>query len=115
MAVKPAPLNATFMLSAILGFLISVMYIKKLSLSWAIAFAIVFAIMIISSLISMVRAPVSGQLMPNLERDLQKKEPTFAGIEKQLPKAMPTNKKKAVKKKAVKKKSKKKVKPKNKK
>jgi uncharacterized protein YacL len=70
MAVKPAPLNASFMVTAILGLLISVVYVRKLSLTWAFAFSIVFIIMIISALISMVQAPVKGQLMPKFEREI---------------------------------------------
>ncbi len=66
---KPAPLNAAFMLTAMLGFLISVVYVRKIDLSWAVAFAIVFFIMIIAALIAMVQAPVKGQLMPRLERE----------------------------------------------
>ncbi|MBN2112388.1 hypothetical protein JW707_04800, partial [Candidatus Woesearchaeota archaeon] len=63
---------------------------------------------IVASLISMVRAPVRGQLMPRLEKELLEKEPAVAEIEKQLPKAVLPKKKKAVKKKAKKKAKKKK-------
>ncbi len=67
MAARSAPLNATFMIAAILGFLISVVYIRKYDVTWAFAFALVFVLMIIASLIAMVNAPVKGQLMPQLE------------------------------------------------
>ncbi len=67
---KPAPLNAAFMLTAMLGFLISVVYVRTIDLSWAVAFSIVFFIMIIAALIAMVQAPVKGQLMPLLEKEL---------------------------------------------
>ncbi len=74
MAKRIAPLNASFMLTAILGFLISVIYVRKIDISWATAFAIVFFIMIIAALISMVKAPVRGQLMPRLEKEMQEKD-----------------------------------------
>ena len=82
MAKRIAPLNASFMLTAILGFLISVMYVSKIDLSWATAFAIVFLIMIIAALISMVKAPVRGQLMPTLEKELQEKDYVLEKIKK---------------------------------
>jgi hypothetical protein len=34
----------------------------------------------------MVLAPVRGQLMPRLEKELKKKEPALEGIEKEIPK-----------------------------
>ena len=96
MAVKPAPLNASFMVTAILGLLISVMYVRKLSPTWAFAFSLVFIIMIISALISMVQAPVKGQLMPKLEKEFGAK-PTRVKISKARP--VKRAKKKAKKKK----------------
>lgn len=82
MARKIAPLNASFMLTAILGFLISVVYVRKIDISWATAFAIVFLIMIIAALISMVNAPVQGQLMPRLEKDIIEKDYILEKIKK---------------------------------
>ena len=77
--VKPAPLNASFMVTAILGLLISVMYVRKLSVSWAFAFSIVFIIMIISALISMIQAPVKGQLVPKFEK-LEAEKPKITRV-----------------------------------
>lgn len=74
MRVKPAPLNASFMLTAMLGFLISVVYVRKIDMTWAFAFAVIFLIMIIAALISMVQAPARGQLMPTLEREFKEPE-----------------------------------------
>lgn len=72
MAFRPAPLNTSFMLTGILGFLISLVYIyPKLDESWGFAFALVFFAMIIASLISMARAPAEGQLMPQLEKEIE--------------------------------------------
>ena len=93
--VKPAPLNASFMVTAILGLLISVIYVRKLSLTWAFAFSLVFIIMIISALISMVQAPVKGQLMPKLEK-IAAEEPK---IRKVIPKKSKAKKKAKKKKK----------------
>jgi len=75
MAGKVAPLNVSFMLTAMLGFLISVIYVRKIDVSWATAFAIVFFMMIVASFISMFKAPVRGQLMPKLEKGMN--EPDF--------------------------------------
>lgn len=94
---KVAPLNSAFMLTAILGFLISVMYVRKLSVTWAIAFGLVFFLMIIAALISMIEAPVRGQLMPKLEKETREKDYVLEIINKKY-------KKKPKKKKASKKK-----------
>ena len=52
MQVKVSPLNSTFMLISILGFLISIIWVRSISLSWGIAFALVFFLMFVSSMIS---------------------------------------------------------------
>ncbi len=82
MAKKIAPLNASFMLTAILGFLISVIYVRKIDLSWATAFAIVFLIMIIAAFISMLKAPVGGQLMPKFEKETREPDYVLQKIKK---------------------------------
>jgi len=79
---KVAPLNASFMVSAILGFLISVIYVRKIDVSWATAFAIVFLIMIVAALISMVKAPVTGQLMPQFEKGMRESDFVLKNIKK---------------------------------
>ena len=104
-AVKPAPLNATFMLTAILGFLISVVYVRKISMTWAFAFGFVFLLMIFASLISMIQAPVRGQLMPNLEKEMT--EPKLSIFKTRKRSAKRKSKKKPAKKKKSKKKAKK--------
>ncbi|MBN1645998.1 hypothetical protein JW868_03075 [Candidatus Woesearchaeota archaeon] len=54
-----APLNNTFTVTVILGFLISIFWIApQWSEAWGAAFAIVFLMMFIASMISMTRAPV---------------------------------------------------------
>ncbi len=59
---KAAPLSSSFMLAAILGFLISTLYVWKQSKAFGFAFAIIFAIMFVASLVSMRRAPVEAEL-----------------------------------------------------
>jgi len=56
------PLSAGFMVTSIIGFFISLLYISRLSLPMSIAFAVVFLCMFIASLISMSRASPDAQL-----------------------------------------------------
>lgn len=57
----PAPLPASFMLTAILGFIISALWVFPLSYNWGLAFVIFFSIMFITSIINMTRAPAMPQ------------------------------------------------------
>ena len=57
-----APLNTSFMVAAMVGFLVSVLYIPRFSLNWAFAFGLVFTCMFVASLISMVSGPETEQL-----------------------------------------------------
>ena len=59
---KVAPLKASFMVTSIVGFLISVVYISKFSTTWAVTFALVFVLMFIASIISMLNASPDEQL-----------------------------------------------------
>ncbi len=59
---KVAPLHASFMLLSILGLIISLFYIVKVSLDFGLAFGIVFFLMFIASVISMTRASPDAQL-----------------------------------------------------
>ena len=54
--MKYAHLSAGFMLTSIVGFLISVFFLWKISLSWGFTFALFFGIMFIASIISMTKA-----------------------------------------------------------
>lgn len=56
------PLTTGFLLASIIGFFVSVLYVRKFSLSLAIAFAIVFFCMFLASMISMARASPDAQL-----------------------------------------------------
>lgn len=61
MAMEIAPLNTSFMLAGILGFMISVIYLPKYSLNWAFAFGLVFFLMIVAALFSMTKGS-TGEL-----------------------------------------------------
>ena len=54
-----APLSGSFMVSSVIGFAISWIFVYKLSITWGITFMIFFIIMFIASIISMTHAPVS--------------------------------------------------------
>ncbi|MBN2052533.1 hypothetical protein JW756_03445 [Candidatus Woesearchaeota archaeon] len=53
MGERHVPLTSGFMLTSILGFLISILFVMKLSVTWGFTFALVFLIMFIASIISM--------------------------------------------------------------
>lgn len=57
-----APLNSAWFVSSILGILISVIYVSKISVPWATAFTVVFAAMFFAGMISMRRASADDQL-----------------------------------------------------
>ena len=58
---KPAPLPASFMLTAIIGFFVSALWVFPQSLNWGITFLIFFTIMFIASVISMAKAPAQAE------------------------------------------------------
>lgn len=53
---RAAPLKSSFMLTGIVGFLISVIYLPKYSLNWAFAFGLLFLIMVVATLVSMTKS-----------------------------------------------------------
>lgn len=55
-----APLPASFMLAAIIGFLVSATIVGPISRSWGLAFSIIFVLMFVASLVSMSYAPSPG-------------------------------------------------------
>lgn len=64
-----SPLNSSFMLTSIIGFLVSALYIPSMAdkfpnaaPSFAFAFSIVFVCMFIASMISMTYSPVEDGL-----------------------------------------------------
>ncbi|MFH0875101.1 MAG: hypothetical protein V1859_04125 [archaeon] len=50
------PLSGGYMLSSMLGIIISVVYVRKFSLPWAVAFSVVFSVMFLSAVKSMTLA-----------------------------------------------------------
>ena len=63
--MKYAPLKSSFMLFAMLGFMISLVYTSygRLDETWGFTLGLVFAIMFVASMISMTQAPIDTQLM----------------------------------------------------
>ena len=57
--ISIAPLSGSFMVTSIVGLLISIIFVFQLSPTWGTALAIFFIIMLVAALISMTRAPVS--------------------------------------------------------
>ncbi|MBW2997872.1 hypothetical protein KY349_06035 [Candidatus Woesearchaeota archaeon] len=64
MAAKVAPLKSSFMLIAMLGFMITVVYTAygRISTDWGFALGFVFALMFVASVIAMTHAPIETQL-----------------------------------------------------
>ncbi len=62
MTWRPAPLNSSFLVTGMLGFLISIFWITKFSMNYGIAFALVFLLMVIASFVSMLKANPEEQL-----------------------------------------------------
>jgi hypothetical protein len=60
--LKVAPLSSSFLLTSILGFIVSAMYVYKVDRSFGFAFMFIFAVMFIASLISMAQAPVEAEI-----------------------------------------------------
>ena len=60
----PAPLPASFMLTAIIGFFISAFWVFPLSYNWGLTFLIFFSLMFITSIINMTKAPVVPKYKP---------------------------------------------------
>jgi formate hydrogenlyase subunit 3/multisubunit Na+/H+ antiporter MnhD subunit len=62
MPLKIAPLKGGFMITSIVGFLISAVYVYPNSKSWGFTFAVFFTLMFVASMISMTYAPTDYQL-----------------------------------------------------
>jgi len=59
---KIAPLPETFMIAAIVGFLITAFLIAPKNTTWGFTLLIVFAVMFIASFISMTKGPVVEEM-----------------------------------------------------
>ncbi len=58
MRYKVYPLSGTFMITAILGFFISVFYVYDLSAPWGFTFSLFFVLMFVASMIALTHASV---------------------------------------------------------
>jgi hypothetical protein len=52
------PLKASFMVTAMLGFLVSAYWVYPQSFNYGLTFMVVFAVMFVASLVSMHKAPI---------------------------------------------------------
>lgn len=59
---KVAPLTGGYMITSIVGFLISVMYVYDVSSRWGFTFALFFFLMFVASMISMTYGPDEAML-----------------------------------------------------
>jgi len=59
---KIAPLKTGFLVTSMLGFLVSAIYVPQFSITWAFSFGLVFIFMFVASMISMVSGPPEIQL-----------------------------------------------------
>lgn len=50
---KHVPFSSGFMLTSILGFMISVLFVMNISATWGFTFALIFVIMFIASIVTM--------------------------------------------------------------
>lgn len=57
----PSPLKGSFMVFALLGFLISAYIIYPQSVNYGVAFMLVFTAMFVASLVSMTKAPIGAR------------------------------------------------------
>lgn len=74
MAMQVAPLNSTFMVTAILGILISTIWIYPNSQPWGLAFGLAFGVMFIASMLSMTYGPVEAELKMDAPRPVSKRK-----------------------------------------
>jgi uncharacterized protein (DUF58 family) len=71
--MQMAPLKGSFMLTAILGLTISMIYVYPTNPKWGAAFTLVFLLMFIASLINMTYAPIGDELQIDVRRLKKKK------------------------------------------
>ncbi len=71
MLSKVVPLHGSFMVTSMVGFIISFLYVYRQldNRTWGFTFMLFFILMFISSIISMTYSP----LMPELDEKLKKK------------------------------------------
>ena len=64
--IQYVPLSSNFMLTAIIGVVLSLVVIVPWTLPWGVAFTLVFGIMFVSSLISMTHAPIGDKQLEEI-------------------------------------------------
>lgn len=64
-----APLKASFMFISMVGFVASVLLVRKWDPNWAFAFAVIFVLMFIASIIVMGHSTPDSQLQPRVKED----------------------------------------------
>ena len=57
-----APLSGGYMITSIVGFLISVFYVYPISATWGFTLVLFFTLMFVAAMISMTYAPTDWQL-----------------------------------------------------
>ncbi len=65
-----APLKASFMFTSMVGFVVSVLLVRKWDPNWAFAFAALFVLMFIASLISISHSAPDSELAPRVKKEL---------------------------------------------
>jgi preprotein translocase subunit SecF len=53
-----APLHGSFLVTALIGLVVTVLFVWQASMSWGITLTIFFIIMMVAALISMTKAPI---------------------------------------------------------
>jgi formate hydrogenlyase subunit 3/multisubunit Na+/H+ antiporter MnhD subunit len=59
--INVAPLSGGFMITSIIGFLISAIYVYPQNTTWGFTFAIFFVLMFVAAMISMTYGPDAAQ------------------------------------------------------
>lgn len=66
--INIAPLSGAFMITSIVGFIISAFYIMPNSRKWGFTFVLFFTLMLVASMISMTYAPSDWPLKMDSKR-----------------------------------------------
>lgn len=74
MFYKIVPLSAGFMLTSILGGIISSMYVYPTAPAWGFTFFLFFTLMFVASIISMTYAPLDAEFDVRREKDRKIKD-----------------------------------------
>lgn len=74
MIYRIAPLSAGFMLSSILGSVISALYVYPRSQPWGFTFFLFFVMMFVASLISMTYTPLDVELDADVKRERSRRK-----------------------------------------